>query len=63
MGNKHVFKDVISDYETARPGYPVELFNDIVDFSVLKKDAKILEIGSGPGQATDYFVKNRYSIT
>jgi SAM-dependent methyltransferase len=30
---------------------------------MLKSDAKILEIGSGPGQATDYFVKNRYSIT
>lgn len=63
MGNNHVFKDVISDYEIARPGYPVELFNDIVDFSKLKKDAKILEIGSGPGQATDYFVKSRYAIT
>ena len=63
MGNNHVFKDIISDYEIARPGYPVELFNDIVDFSILKNDAKILEIGSGPGQATNYFVKNRYSIT
>jgi SAM-dependent methyltransferase len=63
MINKHVFKDVIADYEVARPGYPVELFNDIVDYSMLKNDAKILEIGSGPGQATDYFVKNRYSIT
>lgn len=63
MGNNHVFKDVISDYEIARPGYPVELFTDIVNFSILTNDAKILEIGSGPGQATDYFVKNRYSIT
>ena len=63
MGNNHVFKDVISDYEIARPGYPIELFNDIMDFSIIKRDAKILEIGSGPGQATDYFVKNQYSIT
>lgn len=63
MGNNHVFKDVISDYEIARPGYPTQLFKDIVDFSSLKKDAKILEIGSGPGQATDFFVKKRYSIT
>ena len=30
---------------------------------MIKNDAKILEIGSGPGQATEYFVKNRYSIT
>ncbi len=63
MGNKHVFKDLISDYEVARPGYPIKLFNDIVNFSKLKKDSNILEIGSGPGQATTYFVKNRYSIT
>lgn len=54
---------MISDYEIARPGYPIELFNDIMDFSIIKRDAKILEIGSGPGQATDYFVKNQYSIT
>lgn len=63
MGNNHVFKDVIADYEIARPGYPEELFNDIVHFSKLKSNANILEIGSGPGQATDYFVKNNYSIT
>lgn len=63
MGNSHVFKNVISDYEIARPGYPIELFKDIVEFSMLKNDAKVLEIGSGPGQATDYFVKNGYSIT
>jgi len=63
MENKFVFNDVISDYEIARPGYPIELFNDIIDYSILKSDAKILEIGSGPGQATDYFVKNRYPIT
>lgn len=63
MGNNHVFKDVISDYEIARPGYPDELFNDIVQFSMLKNDANILEIGSGPGQATDFFVRNNYPIT
>lgn len=63
MGNNHVFKDIILDYEIGRPGYPIELFNDIVNFSGLKNDARVLEIGSGPGQATDYFVKNLYSIT
>ncbi len=63
MENKNVFREIIADYEIARPGYPVELFNDIVDYSMIKNDAKILEIGSGPGQATEYFVKNRYNIT
>lgn len=63
MENKDVFKEIISDYEIARPGYPVELYNDIIEYSMIKNDAKILEIGSGPGQATDYFVKNQYNIT
>lgn len=63
MENKNVFNDIISDYEIARPGYPTELFTDIVEYSMIKNEAKILEIGPGPGQATEYFVKNRYSIT
>ncbi|MEH7332276.1 hypothetical protein V7161_06535 [Neobacillus drentensis] len=63
MENKKVFNDIISDYAIARPGYPIELFRDIIDYSKIKNEAKILEIGSGPGQATEYFVKNRYSIT
>lgn len=63
MENKNVFNDIISDYEIARPGYKSDLFRDIVDYSMIKNDAKILEIGSGPGQATEYFVKNGYSIT
>jgi SAM-dependent methyltransferase len=61
--NKKVFNDVISDYALARPGYPNELYSDIINFASLNKDAKILEIGSGPGQATDYFVKEGYFIT
>ncbi|WP_066303878.1 class I SAM-dependent methyltransferase [Bacillus sp. FJAT-29814] len=63
MENKNVFNYIISDYEIARPGYPSELFRDIVDYSMIKNDANILEIGSGPGQATEYFVKNEYTIT
>ncbi|KLU62424.1 trans-aconitate 2-methyltransferase [Peptococcaceae bacterium CEB3] len=61
--NKNVFREIIDDYEIARPGYTPELYNDIIDYSMIKNDAKILEIGSGPGQATGYFVKNQYNIT
>ncbi|RDI45747.1 class I SAM-dependent methyltransferase [Falsibacillus pallidus] len=63
MENKHVFNDIISDYAIARPGYPTELFRDIVEYSMVTSDSSVLEIGSGPGQATDYFVKNGYPIT
>lgn len=63
MENKNVFREIIDDYEIARPGYTPELYNDIIEYSMIKNDAKILEIGSGPGQATEYFVKNQYDIT
>lgn len=63
MSNNKVFNDIISDYAFARPGYPNELYFDIINFAALNKDTEILEIGSGPGQATDYFVKGGYSIT
>lgn len=63
MENKTVFNEIISDYEIARPGYPSQLYVDIVEYSMIKNDAKILEIGPGPGQATDYFIKKGYTIT
>jgi len=63
MENKDVFQTIIQDYEAARPGYPDELFRDIVSFASLKPEARTLEIGAGPGQATDYFVRNGYDIT
>lgn len=63
MENKDVFKEIIDDYEIARPGYPQELYKDLIEYSRINHHARILEIGSGPGQATEYFVKNQYSIT
>lgn len=63
MENKDVFQDIIRDYEAARPGYPSELYCDIVVFSELGKGAKVLEIGSGPGQATEVFVRSGYDVT
>jgi len=63
MENKNVFREIIDDYEIARPGYTPELYNDIIEYSMIKNDGKILEIGSGPGQATEYFAKNQYNIT
>ncbi|WP_052131551.1 class I SAM-dependent methyltransferase [Planococcus sp. CAU13] len=63
MEDKKIFNDIISDYEIARPGYPLDLFKDIMEYSLIKNGSEILEIGSGPGQATDFFVKNHYSVT
>jgi len=63
MENKDIFQSIIRDYEAARPGYPDALFRDIAEFAQLESNAKILEIGAGPGQATEYFVQGDYAIT
>lgn len=63
MPDKLIFNNIIADYALGRPGYPTDLFQDIIKYSSLDADAKILEIGSGPGQATEYFVKNGFSTT
>lgn len=63
MESKEVFQNIIRDYEAARPGYPDELFCDIVNFAGLTPNANILEVGAGPGQATGYFVRNGYHVT
>jgi len=34
MENKWVFNNIILDYEMARPGYPIELFEDVVEYSI-----------------------------
>lgn len=61
--NSKVFNNIIADYDFARPGYPASLFEEIVGAAKLCHNARLLEIGAGPGQATDYFVRNGYSVT
>ena len=63
MENKEIFQTIIPDYEAARPGYPDALFADIAAFATLDHTAKILEIGAGPGQATEFFVQQGYDVT
>ena len=43
--NRDVFQNIIDDYETARPGYPADLYRDIVEYAGLHEGAKILEEG------------------
>jgi len=46
------FEEVPELYERARPGYPAELFDDLVELAGLRAGARVLEIGCGTGQAT-----------
>jgi SAM-dependent methyltransferase len=46
------FEDVPELYDRARPGYPSEVFDDLVALGRLSPGARLLEIGCGTGKAT-----------
>ena len=46
------FDEVAELYDRARPAYPGELFDDLVDVARLGEGARVLELGSGTGIAT-----------
>src|SRR5260370_5524746 len=50
-------------YDRARPGYPPELFDDLADIAGLTPGARVLEIGSGTGQATLPLAERGFQIT
>jgi SAM-dependent methyltransferase len=49
-------------YNKARPRYPQQLIERAVELTQLRDDAKILEVGCGPGIATVAFAKLGYSM-
>jgi SAM-dependent methyltransferase len=49
-------------YDEVRPGYPEDLFDDIVSLSGIPAAGRILEIGCGTGQATVPFARRGYRI-
>lgn len=59
---KNTFSKVISDYELARPTYPKALYEKVSAFSGVGKDAEVLEVGAGTGQATDLFLSGDYRL-
>ena len=49
-------------YDEVRPGYPEELFDDVVSLSGIPSGGRILEIGCGTGQATVPLARRGYRI-
>lgn len=49
---KTTFNQAAELYDRARPYYPEQLFDDIVDLTGLQPDGTLLEIGCGTGRAT-----------
>lgn len=57
-----VFDEAALLYDEARPGYPEELFDDVVSLSGIPQGGRILEIGCGTGQATVPLARRGYRI-
>lgn len=49
---REIFDEDAELYDRARPGYPDELLDDLVDLAGLGAGSRVLEIGPGTGQAT-----------
>ncbi len=56
------YSPVADIYYEARPSYSQELINHAVTLAQLSSDAKILEVGCGPGNATVSFAKLGFSM-
>jgi SAM-dependent methyltransferase len=59
---KKIFDTVAEQYEQFRPGYPDELFSELISLSGLPEKGRILEIACGTGQATLPMARRGYSI-
>jgi SAM-dependent methyltransferase len=58
-----VFNEVPELYDRVRPGYPDELFADLVAVTGLDEGSSVLEVGCGTGQATRSLAALGCSVT
>jgi SAM-dependent methyltransferase len=57
-----LFDEVADLYDEVRPNYPETLIEDVIAFSGIQADGRILEIGCGPGKATIPFARRGYRM-
>lgn len=63
MDLRLTFNEVPEEYDCLRPKYPDTLSVDVIQYSMLDKTKKALEIGIGTGQATLPFLKTNCELT
>ena len=59
---KNWYSDVADAYNRVRPRYPQKLIDRAVKLAQLPKDAIVLEVGCGPGNATTSFAQMGFSM-
>ncbi len=59
---RHTFDSAADLYEAARPSYPEELFDELIDLAEIAAGARILEIGCATGKATRPLLERGFSI-
>jgi SAM-dependent methyltransferase len=59
---RRTFEELPEAYERARPLYPPQVFDDLVNLAALPEHARLLEVGPGTGQATRPLAKRGYEI-
>jgi SAM-dependent methyltransferase len=59
---RFVFDAVAQLYQRSRPGYPEALVEDALKLAEVRPPARLLELGSGTGHATEPFARRGYSV-
>src|SRR5437762_2398315 len=59
---RRTFDSTAERYDAARPAYPEELFDDLVDLTGLQPGARLLEVGCGTGKATLPLLRRGFSV-
>ncbi|MGD3109608.1 class I SAM-dependent methyltransferase [Streptomyces sp. YGL11-2] len=60
---RQIFGDDAEQYDSARPGYPRQLIDDVLDFAALNTRLPALEVGAGTGKATLAFARSGVPVT
>lgn len=59
---RRTFGSAAEGYDAARPSYPPQLFDDLVDVAAIEPGERLLEIGCGTGKATRPLLERGFSV-